>query len=224
MQYPTLGVHNWDEEWDFVKRRLEENGFDTFGGGCIAAYPFRSRFQHTMRVMNWAKRILLDRPKVDLEVLELAIIFHDVGYCMGDNTHHQKNSATIFHEYREHKKDAEGIWLDDRKLDFIEWLIENHSMKGMLATGEAPDELVMLMEADVLDEEGAMRIAWDNMAAGVCGAKSFAESLERTEKYWGPDYMPMITPLAKNFFEKKQAFVKEYIWQMKFDLGLVEEV
>ncbi len=104
------------------------------------------------------------------------------------------------------------------KRELIEYLIKNHNNKELLVRG-SKEELILLMEADIMDEEGAMRIAWDNMAAAVCGAKSFKESLERTEKYFNPDYNPMITPLARNFFQEKQEFVKEYIRRFKDDLG-----
>ncbi len=72
-----------------------------------------------------------------------------------------------------------------------------------------------------MDEEGAMRIAWDNMAAGVKGATSFKDALIRTEKFFNPEYNPMITPLARDIFQEKQEFVQEYIRRLKEDLGEV---
>ncbi len=220
MQYPTIENRDWKNEWKFVRERLESSGFDNFGGGTVTAYPFRSRFMHTTRVMEWAKRIREDCPKADTEMLELAVIFHDVGYSLGNNREHQKNSAMIFHQYAEDNRGRGGIWNDEKRLEKVEWIIGNHSRKEWLGAEDAPEELTILMEADMLDEEGAMRITWDNMGAAIAGAESFNDALARTLKYWNESYMPMVTPLATQFFKRKQQFVADYIGQMKFDLGI----
>lgn len=220
MEYLTLSGIDRTEEWSFVKERLEGSSFDSFGGGAVADYPFRSRFQHTTRVMMWAKRILADCPGVDLEILELAIIFHDVGYSKGVNKSHQEEGAKIFEEYC--KMRQEDIWSNQDKLRTIAWMIRNHSRKEMLLNDEATPELTLLMEADMLDEEGAMRITWDAMATGFLGEGGFEETLKRTIRFWNPEYMPMVTPLATQYFREKQYCVEKYISQMKFDLGLEE--
>lgn len=218
MEYLTLSGKDRSEEWNFVKTRLKESSFDSFGGGAVADYPFRSRFQHTTRVMMWAKRILEDCPQVDMELLEIAIIFHDVGYSKGVNKSHQEEGALIFTEYcRTHQG---GIWDDESKQQEIAWLIRNHSKKNMLSNGEATPELTLLMEADMLDEEGAMRVTWDAMATGFLGEGGFEEALKRTMRFWNPEYMPMVTPLATQYFKEKQFCVEKYISQMKFDLGM----
>ncbi len=205
-------LNSHEKEWEYVEKLFKESGKDTFGGGSICDYPFRSRFEHTKRVYRWLHRLLDDVGAVDLTAMELAVIFHDVGYVKGENAGHAAISADIFKEYA--LKNA----LFPEKQDLIEYLIRNHNKKDLLRRGEK-DELILIMEADIMDEEGAMRVAWDNMAAGAIGVKSFKESLNRTEKYFNPQYNPMVTPLAHDLFEDKQQFVRDYIKRMKEDLG-----
>ncbi|SFQ24927.1 HD superfamily phosphodieaserase, includes HD domain of RNase Y [Lachnospiraceae bacterium XBB1006] len=219
MRILTLSNQDRSKEWEYVKEQLVTSGFDSFGGGTIANYPFRSRFLHTTRVMLWASRILGDCPQADPEMLELAIIFHDVGYSKGVNKSHQEESANLFEAYRKEK--SGGIWDNASKMESIAWMIRNHSKKEMLRNGEATPELTLLMEADMLDEEGMLRIVWDAMATGYLGEGGFEETLKRTIHYWNPDYMPMVTPLAARHFEEKQKAVKTYIEQMKYDLGIM---
>ncbi|MBE5906083.1 MAG: HD domain-containing protein [Lachnospiraceae bacterium] len=220
MGFMTLSKENRSEEWNFVKETLEKSKFDSFGGGEVSDYPFRSRFQHTTRVMLWASRILCDCLEADYEMLELAIIFHDVGYSKGVNKSHQEEGAKIFEAYQQQK--TGGIWDDKEKMQKIAWMIRNHSRKEMLVNGEATPELTLLMEADMLDEEGVLRIVWDAMATGYLGEGGFREALERTLRYWNPNYMPMVTPIATKFFREKQEAVRIYVEQMKYDLGINE--
>lgn len=202
----------YEKEWAFVKKTLKESGQDDFGGGKQSRYPFRSRFEHTRRVYKWVHRLLDDATIEDVEVLELAAIFHDVGYSKGINKGHGLESAKIFEEYA-----RKNLKLSDERIEKVKYLVSNHSNKEMLLPKTCP-ELIILMEADVMDEEGAMRIAWDCLAAGLGGAKSFQEALKRTIDHFNPEFNPMITPIAIRAFEEKQNFVKEYIKRMKDDL------
>lgn len=201
----------WEEEWEFVKRTLLESGNDSFGGGKQSHYPFRSRYEHTRRVMKWIHRIMEDMPNVDREILEVATIFHDVGYSRGLNHEHGFYSAEIFLEYaNEHQK------FQDKK-ETIAWIVEHHSDKSLLMQ-KVPPEMILLQEADMLDEEGAMRIAWDCMAEGVNGATSFRAALDHTLLHFNPDYDPMVTPRANEIWQQKKEFVKDYIRRLEFDL------
>lgn len=218
---------NWIDEWSYVKDRLLNSGFDTFTGGAAKkSYPFRSRYEHTKRVMKWMKRIVHDRPGVDREALELAIIFHDVGYSMGENKEHCVHSEEIFREYVKHRvdradiegKNIRSIYYDEKRIEYVAKLIRNHSDKERIGNSDISDELLIMMEADLLDEEGAMRIAWDGMAEGMAGGESFQALMSRHRKFWKADYNPMVTACAKEFFAKKQKLVAEYLKQMEFDL------
>ena len=51
-------------------------------------HPFRSRFQHSIRVLHWCERLVEGLDNVDTEALYTAAIFHDIGYADRDNEHH----------------------------------------------------------------------------------------------------------------------------------------
>lgn len=213
---------NWVDEWLYVKEKLLGSGYDTFTGGAAKkSYPFRSRYEHTKRVMKWMKRIISDRPSVDRELLELAVIFHDVGYCMGENKAHCIHSEAIFRQYAKQQAeccDGKPIYKDTAKVEMIADLVRNHTAKEKIGSDSISDEMLILMEADLLDEEGAMRIAWDGMAQGMAGGESFKALLDWHRKFWKPDYNPMVTELAKEYFAKKQRLMAEYLSELEFDL------
>lgn len=201
----------FEKEWQYVEDLFKSSGYDSFGGGKCANYPFRSRFEHTKRVFKWAERLLADGKVRDKIALFYAVIFHDVGYTVGINKGHAEASARIFEDY------AKNLDIGDKKKEYIAYLIRNHERQDLLQKTSKP-ELIVLMEADKMDEEGAMRIAWDAMAASFQGATSFEEVLTRTKKFYNQSYNPMVTPIAYDIFAEKQRFVKEYITKLMYDL------
>jgi uncharacterized protein len=46
---------------------------------------------------------------------------------------------------------------------FVVFLVKNHSNKQLMTAKGTPLELILLMEADLLDETGALSIVWDCM-------------------------------------------------------------
>lgn len=55
-------------------------------------YNFRSKYEHTLRVLRWCKILIVDYPDVNEEILYTAAIFHDVGYgeCLDKSMHAEK--------------------------------------------------------------------------------------------------------------------------------------
>lgn len=198
----------WAREKEFIKERLQISGglhYSKFG------HKFRSRYTHALRVLKWTQRLAVECPEVDMDVLELAAIFHDVGYEGSDNDEHADRGAKIFLEY------AAENHLDSELTYKVAQAIQMHYQKERLSEPGLPVEIMLLMEADIMDEEGAMRIAWDAMASGMNNPKSFRDALDRTRKYWR-DGNPMVTKLARKFWQEKQDLVKEYIRQFTFDM------
>jgi uncharacterized protein len=78
------------------------------------------------------------------------------------------------------------------------------------------------MEADILDETGAMSIVWDCMAEGNEKEQSFKKTLDRIEKYSCKilDNNPMVTEKAKNLWIKKLKLLQNFVKEYKFDIGL----
>ncbi len=180
--------------------------------------PFRSRIGHTRRVLAWIYRLLdaLDDPEeVDVDVLVAAAIFHDIGYQhVIDNTGHAARSAEIFQAY------ALENALDPAFAADVLQLISFHSRKELLREEDTPLELILLMEADLLDEEGAMGVARSLMALGFELPDDYQAALTRLQERDGHILgdNPMVTPAARAFWEEKQSLVDDFLSQLDRDL------
>lgn len=140
-----------------------------------------SRFEHTMRVYKWMEKLYKAYPNnrhLDLEALSIATIFHDIGYCdIANIKDHARTSAMYCREYLLDRK------YPLKKIDFICDMISRHSNKETLHD-DIPEELVLLMEADLLDNSGAQGLVMDIWSE--CAKDkytSFHAILEHMEKY-----------------------------------------
>lgn len=181
-------------------------------------HPFRSRFQHTIRVLHWCVRLSEGLEGVDRELLFTAAIFHDIGYSRRDNESHALRSVQAFHEYAVERGMEEGFYQK------VERLIACHSNKSLMRKPGAEIEMILLMEADLMDEEGAMGIVWDCMALGNLHASSYARAyyyiLESSGK---EEPNPMVTERAKEFWEEKKGIVARFVKLLEDDLMIGSE-
>ena len=200
---------NYEEMLDFVKETLEkENGIKPNN----PHHQFRDRFMHTKRVLEWTK-IIKDDLEVDLDVLYTSAIFHDVGSSSREN--HAYYGAKIFEKYAiEHDFNKDFI-------DKVYNIILVHSNKDLIRDKNSSNELVLLLEADLLDEEGALGIVWDLMALGSMGGVNYydaIDALKHAKHILKQDYM--ITPIARQIWEKKKDLVKCFTDELERDLFL----
>lgn len=115
-------------------------------------YNFRCKYEHTLRVLHWCEVLAKENPTIDKEILYIATIFHDVAYSgNSDNSNHAEKSANVFSEYA--KANNMDAWLTEK----IAYLIRMHSNKELLQQVGLLPELITLMEADLLDEEGGIK-------------------------------------------------------------------
>lgn len=203
---------NHNDMFSFVKKTLLENNAINH---TSAKFPFRNRFKHIKRVYNWCLKLLEDDILVDKEVVLVSAIFHDVGYAKG-KMGHALSSVEIFKEYAEYN----GIDVDfqNKVID----VISKHSMKKYLDDPNSSMELIILLEADLLDEEGALGIVWDLLAEGKKEPDDYAKALDAINEHsahiFNQDFM--VTPLAKRIWEEKKDFVKKFIEELSNDLFL----
>ena len=104
-------------------------------------------------------------------------------------------------------------------------LIAGHQQRDLLQTGQTTIEHIILMEADMLDERGALGIVWDAMAEGSKTDQSYLWTLERfkTRKlYRRPERNPMYTELARAFWAEKQKLHMNFVLALERDLGLTD--
>ncbi|MCI8483441.1 MAG: HD domain-containing protein [Lachnospiraceae bacterium] len=176
-------------------------------------HPFRSRFQHTIRVLHWCFRLADDMEKIDPEVLYTAAIFHDIGYADHENDHHALRSGRAFHEY------AKAHNMEENFRNRVERLIYAHSNKELLKRSDTELELVLLLEADLLDEEGAMGVVWDCMTMGNVHASSYAAAYDHIMKNSNKEEEnPMVTEKAKAFWEEKKQVAAKFAELLAKDL------
>ncbi len=83
---------------------------------------------------------------------------------------------------------------------------------------------MVLMEADLLDETGALSIVWDCMLEGSQEIQTFDKTYSHILKYTGKDLTvnPMVTKKAKEFWEAKQSLVQGFLNHLSYDLGISE--
>lgn len=201
---------DYDKMLKYVKEKLEEHNAIK---SKKPLHHFRSRYTHTERVYKWCKRIIVDKPNCNEEILYTAAIFHDIGYCLGQDGH-AHNSVGFFVEYaKENNFDSEFI-------DKVSYIIYNHSDKKLLNDPNSSDELVLLLEADLLDEEGALGVVWDIMAEGNRDTSTYYTALNEVWNHsahiFNQDYM--VTPTAKEYWLRKQQFVRSFILELENDL------
>lgn len=194
----------------YVKEYLtENNGIESPN----PLHPFRSRFQHTIRVLHWCERLTEGMEAVDREVLYTAAAFHDIGYRNCDNECHAERSAAAFHEYALSQQMEEGF------IEKVEYIIKMHSDKGLMRNPDSSLEMILLMEADLLDEEGTMGIVWDCMVMGNVRASSYAKAyyhiMESSNK---EEPNPMVTEKAKKIWNEKKRMVSEFAKALADDL------
>lgn len=181
-------------------------------------HPFRSRFQHSIRVLHWCERLVEGLDNVDTEALYTAAIFHDIGYADRDNEHHAQRSVQAFREYAQAQQMEETF---SRK---VQRLIACHSDKNRMRDKDADLEMILLMEADLLDEEGAMGIVWDCMTMGNAHASSYAKAyyhiMESSNK---EEPNPMVTERAIRFWEEKKGIAARFARLLEDDLMIGSE-
>ena len=198
----------------YVDQRLKER--DIYATKKKSYYSFPKRSEHCRRVFMWVQRLASNYEHIDREALWTAAIFHDVGYSVS-NDNHASHSAFICSKYLK----EQGY--DQTFIDKVVFLVANHSRKDLL-NDDTNLELILLMQADLLDETGALSIIWDAMAEGAEPIQDFVKTFERIKSYTLNTLSknPMVTEEAKVIWEQKRTLAKEFINQLALDLGIEE--
>lgn len=198
---------------DYVRETLA--AYDGHGGSAKTSINY-SRFDHTRRVYCWALRLAEDyEDSIDLETLRIAAIFHDIGYSVEkDLDHHAEHSAAMCREYL--KKSG----YPDERTEFICDLIAKHSDKTLLF-GDIPMELVLLQEADLLDDTGAHGIVMDAWIEAYKENVSFESILAHIKRFTWRDMQnnPMRTEKARRIWEEKQNLTNRFVTSLAEDLA-----
>ncbi len=179
-----------------------------------------SRFDHTKRVLSWAMRLYReyeDKQAVDLDALIVATIFHDVSYSTcRDMRFHGQESAEIA------RKKLPEYGYSGARLDEIAALIAGHQDKYLLPDGDISPALVLLMEADWLDDMGAMGIIMD---AWIEHAKNpeadFYDMKNHVEQYTLRQQREnniLRTPAGRRFWDEKTELTEAFFRSLSRDM------
>ena len=214
----AMGSADYRGMLSFVKQTLETGG-QTEGLSGIGAHKMEfgyTRYEHTKRVLGWAKRLYdaaTDRTGLRYEDLMIATIFHDVGRSVAERTgeDHAKAGVPITRD-----------WLldngyDSGRAEYIAGLVGAHSEKWRMRDPGLDRNLLMLMEADLLDDMGLLGIIMDTMIVRARKEDAtFYDCYNHYERYTHPMQYdcPVVTPEARALWEAKtestERFVKEY--------------
>ena len=205
---------NYKKMMEFIKKTLEDNDAIIDKKHNLT---FRNRYEHSIRVFKWVKRLSVDFDNFNYDIALTAALFHDVGYANGQKEHHI-SSAEIFEKYAI-DNDFDPLFIAE-----VKYIILNHSNKQMIFNNKN-NEFVVLLEADLLDEEGSLGIVWDLLAAGVKQPNSYLDAIDEIKKHsshiLSQDYM--VTPCAIKHWDEKKNLVKDFISQLYEDLFMEEE-
>ena len=180
-----------------------------------------SKFDHTLRVMSWLKRLYEHsdfREEVSFEDVVIAAAFHDTGYSTLENIpDHAAGSAVICREYLE----KDGVPED--RIRYITELVRLHSEKKRMRDPETDKGLLLLMEADVIDDTGALSVVTDCRIVQARAPQSGPEkALEHIRsfsyRYQAQAENPMVTPWGRQVWEEKSRLVKEFTAALERDL------
>ncbi len=177
-------------------------------------------WQHTERVYNLCVHIgkAVD---VDLEVLKLAALFHDIGREYQDKTNgeicHAEKGASLAREI------MEKYSMDRGKIEKVVHCIECHRFRG--DSIPQSEEAKVLYDADKLDSIGAVGIGRAFLFAGEVGAylHNVGVDIGKTEPYTKEDTAyrefsvklrkvrdKMLTDEGKRIAEERHAFMEEF--------------
>ena len=194
---------NYAEVIEFVRKQTAENGRPP-------NYPFRSRFEHTMRVYRWAIK-LQSKLGGDLDIIVLAALLHDIGW--DEVRPHGEVGAEIAVDY------LDSLGVDPEKIAKIGEIIMMHSDKDTEA--ELSLECRIVLDADLLDEVGAVGILWDAMATAQEDEASYKRAYYRIKNFYRinkPKIKRCKTDAGRVEYNKRMQLIEEFIFQLEKEL------
>ena len=194
---------NYAEVIEFVKQKTAENNRPNL-------YPFRNRFEHIMRVYRWAIR-LQAKLGGNLDVIVLSALLHDVGW--DEKRPHEEVSAEIAVEY------LDSLEMDPETIKKVGEIILLHNDKD--TEKDLSLECKIVMDADLLDEVGALGIMWDCMATALDDEASYKRAYYRIKEYYRinkPKIRRCKTDAGRAEYTKRMQAIEAYIYQLEKEL------
>lgn len=194
---------NYSDVIEYVKKMTADNGRPS-------NYPFRSRYEHTMRVYRWAIK-LQSKLGGDLDIIALAALLHDIGW--DDVRPHGEVGAELAVEY------LDGLGVDPEIIRKVGEIIMIHADKDTEA--DLSLECKIVMDADLLDEVGAVGVIWDAMATAIEDEASYKKAYYRIKNYYRinkPKIRRCKTDAARAEYTKRMQMIESFINQLEKEL------
>ena len=215
----SLGHLDYKDMLHFVEEQLGNKKTENIGAKIDIAY---SRFEHTKRVLGWAKRLydMADnKEKLNYEDIMIAAIFHDVGRNVSKSYQipHAQAGVPITREYLLSKG------FEAERTEYICSLVGGHSDKNRMQEADVDPNLLLLMEADLLDDTGALGIVMDCMITEARNPEArFMDSLDHIMRYTYREQHenPMVTQAGKQLWNQKIQLVDTFVAALHQDVIL----
>lgn len=147
-------------------------------------------WQHIERVMQNAKAILKTEPSADTEIVELAVLLHDVSDSK--YTDSKENEQRILQQLN----------ISEKKQQIIREIIASVSYNGGNQLEATSIEAQIVRDADRLDAIGAVGIARTFAFGGAKGRKLYDDQEEARHNMSVEDYRNKQTASVTHFYEK----------------------
>lgn len=212
----SLGNKDYADMLSFVKSVLAETNSEQGAAKSDIKY---SRFDHTKRVLGWTVRLYnmsQNKEALRYDDLIIATIFHDVGRveAIKTNIPHAVAGVPITREY------LLSHGYSQEKTEFICNLVGRHSDKDTMSIDTEPN-LLLLMEADLLDDMGALGVIMDCMIVERRNEEAvFADCLDHIKRYTQriQRHNPMITPEGRKIWDDKTALADWFVASLERDI------
>ena len=194
---------NYSEVIEYVKKMTTENGRPS-------NYPFRSRYEHTMRVYRWAIK-LQAKLGGDIDIIALAALLHDIGW--DSERPHEEVGAELAVDF------LDELGVEPEIIKRVGEIIMIHEDKDTEA--ELSLECKIVMDADLLDEVGAVSVIWDSMATACEDEPSYKKAYYRIKNYYRinkPKIRRCKTDAARAEYTKRMQLLESYINQLEKEL------
>jgi uncharacterized protein len=175
------------------------------------------RFDHIERVMRHARRIAATIEGIDLEILELAVLLHDVEQPAGRKAEHVALSLAVAEQIL-----REAGCPEPRAKQVLQ-VIAEHSSEHVEATPPTTDEARVLFDADKLDGLGAIGVARVFSLFGQMDRPP----LEAIGWYRGKIEVALAhiqTEAGRRLCEERLGYVEEFLARLTVETTVTEDV
>jgi uncharacterized protein len=175
--------------------------------------PFRDRYEHTLRVLNWTRR-LQKAEGGDMDILTLAVLFHDSGWEEG--VPHAEVGARLAREF------LEQYQLDEDFVERVVLVVLNHNQRYKDIAELSVEEAIM-MDADILDELGATTFIWDAMSTALGESPSYQKALAKSQKFiegYKEKSELVKTETGQKYYQERLAVYEYCVEQLAYELEM----